>query len=90
MFGLVRRWLDRRRCRKMGIRGMSVGVRMDGSVDVEIADEDEDGGGWNFSNLELSEAEYLHEELGRAIARQKERGFPKPVLPEPTPAPPTS
>ena len=61
----------------MGLKGLSVGARMDGSVDVDVEDEE----GWNTSNLGLPEAEFLHEELGRAIARQKERGFPK--LPEP-------
>lgn len=64
----------------MGLKGISVGVRMDGSVDVEIAKEDEEEDGWNFSNLGLEEAEFLHFELGRAISRQKERGFPKPEL----------
>lgn len=77
----------------MGLKGMSVGVRLDGSIDLEIAREEDDEDGWNFSNVSLEEAEFLHDELGRAIARQRERGFPKPepakpALPEP--GPPTS
>jgi hypothetical protein len=85
MIGFVRRWLDRRRCKKMGSKALSVGTRMDGSIDVDIAKEDDEESGWNLSNLELQEAEFLHEELGRAIARQKGRGFPKPPPPEKLP-----
>lgn len=72
----------------MGKRAVSVGARMDGTVDVDIGPEDgEDSGSWNLSHLELDQAEFLYEELGRVIARQKERGFPKtppaPQLPPP-------
>lgn len=63
----------------MGVRGISVGARMDGTVDVDIRDDD--GELWNTNNLKLEEAEFLHEELGRVIARQRERGFPKAAPP---------
>ena len=56
-------------------KGIAVAVRRDGSVDVDV--EDKEGNGWNTNNLSVAEAEYLYIELGRAIARQKERGFPK-------------
>ena len=49
------------------------------TLHVEIERDEEDENGWNLSNVNLAEAEFLHEELGRAIARQKERGFPKPA-----------
>jgi len=76
----------------MGLKALSVGTRMDGSIDVDIEKESDEKSGWSTSNLELQEAEFLHEELGRAIARQKDRGFPKPSqekLPE-LPAPPVT
>lgn len=80
MFRWLRRIWDERRCRKMGIEnGLSVGIRMDGSIDIDLVDE---GGGWNLNNLDLASAEFLHEELGLAIARQKKRGFPKPEEPK--------
>jgi hypothetical protein len=88
MLSLLRRWLDRRRCKKMGLKGLSVGTRMDGTVDVDLH-RDEDDGGWNANNLCLEEAEFLRDELTRAIERQRERGFPKaeaPALPGSTPS----
>lgn len=54
-------------------KGIVVGVRRDGTVDVDMQDDNE----WNFNNLSIAEAEFLYTELGRAIARQKERGFPR-------------
>lgn len=81
----------------MGLKGLSVGARMDGTVDVDIRRDDEDDG-WNTNNIDLSEAEFLRDELTRVIERQRQRGFPKPeakVLslpppPESTPLPPAS
>ncbi len=55
---------------------IAVGVQLDGMIDVGVAGEDEN---WTTHVLDLREAEFLHEELGRAIARQKERGFSQPV-----------
>ena len=55
-------------------KGIVVGIRRDGTIDVDM--EDYDDSGWNFNNLSLVEAEFLYTELGRAISRQKERGFP--------------
>ena len=75
----------------MGKRAVSVGARMDGTVDVDIGPEDGQDDGWSLSHLELDQAEFLYEELGRVIARQKERGFPKPdvkALPVPPPVSP--
>jgi len=57
------------------MRGISVGTRMDGTVDVDVAD-DEDG--WSYSNLGVEEAEFLRDELTRAIERQRARGYPRP------------
>lgn len=74
----------------MGLKGLSVGTRMDGTVDVDVHRDDEDDG-WNTNNLSLEEAEFLRDELTRAIDRQRERGFPKPgakVLPLPAPVSP--
>lgn len=66
----------------MELKGISVGTRMDGSIDVDVENEREaDGSSWSLSNLNLEEAEFLHDELGRAIERQKSRGFPKPTAP---------
>ncbi len=56
------------------MRGISVGTRMDGTVDVDVENDDD---GWNYSNLELAEAEFLRDELTRAIERQRARGYPK-------------
>lgn len=50
---------------------------MDGTIDVDVQ-SNKNNSQWNLTNLEIQEAEFLHEELGRAIARQRERGFPKP------------
>lgn len=76
----------------MGKRAVSVGARMDGSVDVDIGPDEEDKDGqWSLSHVQLDEAEFLYEELGRVIARQKERGYPKPepkAEPEPAKLPP--
>ena len=60
----------------MGLKGMSVGVRLDGTIDLDVANEGDEEG-WSLSNVSLEEAKFLHAELGRAIARQTERGFPK-------------
>lgn len=80
----------------MALKGLSVGTRMDGTVDVDIHRDDEDDG-WNANNISLAEAEFLRDELSRAIDRQRERGFPRPEakvlsLPPPsvTPADPAS
>lgn len=73
----------------MGLKGLSVGTRMDGTVDVDIHKDEDDG--WNLNNVSLAEAEFLRDELTRAIDRQKERGFPKPeakVLSLPPPVTP--
>ena len=59
---------------------IAIGIRMDGTIDIDIqADEkDEDGTKpWAMSNLSLQRAEFLYEELGRAMKRQHERGYPK-------------
>lgn len=74
----------------MALKGLSVGTRMDGTVDVDIHKDDEDDG-WNTNNVTLAEAEFLRDELTRAIDRQRERGFPRPeakVLPLPSPVTP--
>ncbi len=68
----------------MGLRGLSVGTRMDGTVDVDIenGDPDDTPGRWNTNNLSLAEAEFLRDELTRALERQRSRGFPTPEAPE--------
>lgn len=79
MWDQVKRFLrhhqTKRILNEMGIsKGVSIGVRMDGTIDVDL-EEEGDGEEWGLHNLNLSAAKYLHEELGRAIARQIERGF---------------
>ena len=57
---------------------VSVGVRLDGSIDIDI--QDESSSTWCMSNIDLAEAEFLYEELGLAIKRQHSRGFSRPVV----------
>ncbi len=57
---------------------IAVGVQIDGTIDIGVLPDGED---WSTHTIDLEQAEFLHEELGRAIARQKERGFPKAEAP---------
>lgn len=60
-----------------------VGVRTDGTIDVDISDDDRRGGDWNFNNLSLEQAKFLHEELGEAIQRCEKRSARQKAPPGP-------
>lgn len=70
---------------------ISVGLRNDGSIDVDMAEAKDDGteGDWTFSNVNLEEAEFLRDELDDAIKRAKAKGLPKPK-PPPEPEKPSA
>ena len=83
LYSLFKRILHRRYktaqvwWRTRGKTGMaadiSVGVRKDQTIDVDIGDGSREGGDWNFNNLTLDEAQFLREELENAINRVKAR-----------------
>lgn len=63
-----------------------VGVRSDGTIDLDLASAEEDErDGWNFNNLSVEEGEFLLEELTHAVARAKAR---RAVLDARKPPPP--
>lgn len=78
------------------MKHISVGLRMDGTIDLDMLDdvddsddddENEDGevsksSSWNCNNLSIAEAEFTIEELQNAVKRARARGFPKPLPPK--------
>lgn len=64
---------------------ISVGLRNDGSIDVDMAAKTEGGEeeDWTFHNVTLEEAQFLMDELGEAIKRAKAKGLPKPTIEKP-------
>lgn len=51
------------------IRGISIGSRLDLSVDLDIESEDIDNNEWKCTNLTLEEAECIRDELFIVCAR---------------------
>jgi len=50
---------------------VSVGIRLDGSLDVDFQDEEDST--WNLNNVSIEKAEFLIEELTHAITRARPR-----------------
>ncbi len=63
---------------------LMVGVRYNGTIDIDMADSDEPKD-WNFNNIDVEQAEFLVGELTNAITRAKAR-IPK-LIQESTPGP---
>ncbi len=57
---------------------INVGLQSDGYVAVDFGDE-----GWQFNQLTIQEAKFLHEELTEALQRAEKR-FPNGTPPEDT------
>lgn len=55
---------------------ISVGLQNDGTINVDMALEDDEGKeDWSFNNLELEEAKFLRDELNEAIKRAEAQGL---------------
>jgi hypothetical protein len=50
-----------------------VGVRLDGSLDIDFSDDNDNKPDWTFNNITIEQAEFLLEELTHAMARAKLR-----------------
>jgi hypothetical protein len=74
IFRFIRRWKARRKAREINMAvAISVGMRNDGTIDVDIetGDTTSSAGTWNFNNLSLEEAQFLSAELEQSIQRLK-------------------
>lgn len=59
---------------------INVGLQSDGHVAIDFSEDD----GWDFHELTIEEALFLHEELGEILQRADKR-FPKGTPPKPGP-----
>lgn len=59
---------------------ISVGLRNNLTVSVDMADVDDEGeeGTWSFKSLDIEEAEFLRDELDAVIQRAHARRSPRP------------